>query len=244
MTATAPLVPAQTLADCLIHQDQALLAFNKPAGLAVQGGSGVAVSLEDLLVHYAKSNGKRPRLVHRLDRDTSGVIVVARTQPAAAALSAAFAERHAIKSYLAIVCGAGPSPPEGLVDAPLRKPTGRLPRPVEVCAPGQAGAQPAQTAYTTIATARAAALVRAEPKTGRMHQIRAHLQHLGSPIAGDLRYGGLAVVAGVAIGRVMLHAHRLSLPHPDGGMLSLVAPPPADFRAALEAFGLALDQVM
>jgi tRNA pseudouridine32 synthase/23S rRNA pseudouridine746 synthase len=232
------------IADWLLHQDKALLAFNKPPGLAVQGGSGIARSLEDLLEFYAKSNGKRPRLVHRLDRDTSGVIVVARTQPAAASLSAAFADRKVQKTYLAIVCGSGPEPAFGVIDRPLRKPAGRLPRPVEVCIPGQAGAQQAETAYSVASRGTGAALVIAEPRTGRMHQIRAHLQHLGSPIAGDVRYGGLAVVAGVAIGRVMLHAHTLTLPHPDGGMLSLRAPPPADFMTALEGFGLALDPVV
>src|ERR1700741_461201 len=86
----------------LVHEDAHILVFNKPSGLAVQGGSGVTRSLEDLLATFAKSNGKRPRLVHRLDRETSGVIVAARTKPAAAFLSAAFAGRDVKKTYLAI----------------------------------------------------------------------------------------------------------------------------------------------
>src|SRR5262249_58504344 len=94
----------------LIHEDAHVLAFNKPAGLAVQGGSGVTQSLEHMLAAFAKSNGKTPRLVHRLDRDTSGIIVVARTKPAAAFLSEAFAGRDAHKTYIALVCGGPPRP--------------------------------------------------------------------------------------------------------------------------------------
>src|SRR5512147_1359428 len=94
----------------VIHEDAHCIAFDKPAGLAVQGGSGVTRSLEDLLAAFAKSNGKRPRLVHRLDRETSGVIVAARTKPAAAFLSEAFAGRDVQKTYLAVVCGGAPEP--------------------------------------------------------------------------------------------------------------------------------------
>src|SRR5512145_3193899 len=105
----------------LIHEDAHILVFNKPAVLAVQGGSGVTQSLEHLLAAFAKSSGKRPRLVHRLDRDTSGVIVAARTKPAAAFLSRAFAGRETQKTYLAVVCGGAPSPERGEVDLALKK---------------------------------------------------------------------------------------------------------------------------
>src|SRR5512143_2139846 len=107
----------------LIHEGAHLLVFDKPAGLAVQGGSGVRQSLEDLLAAFAKSNGKRPRLVHRLDRQTSRVIVAARTKPAAAFLSQAFAGREVEKTYLAIVCGGAPAPREGEIALPLKKPS-------------------------------------------------------------------------------------------------------------------------
>src|SRR5437762_11932042 len=110
----------------LIHEDAHILVFNKPAGLAVQGGSGVARSLEDLLGAFAKSNGKRPRLVHRLDRETSGVIIAARTKPAAAFFSELFSSRYVYKTYLAIVCGGAPNsekygPAEGEITLRLRK---------------------------------------------------------------------------------------------------------------------------
>src|SRR5215470_12978686 len=127
MPSSAPLSAedANYARSLVIREDAHILVFNKPAGLAVQGGSGVARSLENLLAAFAKSNGKRPRLVHRLDRETSGVIVAARTKPAAAFLSEAFAGRDAKKTYLAIVCGGPPDPRDGEIFLPLKKSTRR-----------------------------------------------------------------------------------------------------------------------
>src|SRR5690349_17497995 len=146
----------------VIHEDARMLAFNKPSGLAVQGGSGVARSLEDLLAAFAKSNGKRPRLVHRLDRETSGVIVAARTKPAAAFLSEAFAGRDVKKTYLAIVCGGAPDPRDGEIDKPLQKVSRRGLDMMEVAAGGQA----ARTFYRTLSATEAAALLELEPQSG------------------------------------------------------------------------------
>lgn len=220
--------------DFLLHEDAQLLVFNKPAGLAVQGGSGVTQSLETLLGAFAKSNGKRPRLVHRLDRETSGVIVAARTKPAAAFLSEAFAGRDVRKTYLAIVCGGAPEPREGEIALALKKSSRRSLDIMEVDAVGQ----PALTRYRTRAATPAAALLELSPETGRMHQLRAHLAAIGRPIAGDGKYGGLFNLAGTDIPTLMLHAAALDIPHPAGGRAVFAAPPPAAFQSVQRALGL------
>lgn len=220
--------------DFLIHEDTHVLVFNKPAGLAVQGGSGVTRSLEDMLGAFAKSNGKRPRLVHRLDRETSGVIVAARTKPAAAFLSEAFAGRDAQKTYLAIVCGGAPEPAEGEINLALKKSSRRGLDIMEVARDGQS----ALTRYRTLAATRATALVELHPETGRMHQLRVHLAAIGRPIAGDGKYGGLFSVGGVEIPGLMLHAAALDIPHPAGGRRLFKAPTSAAFQIALKSLGL------
>lgn len=217
----------------LIHEDAHMLAFDKPSGLAVQGGSGVAHALEDMLAAFAKSNGRRPRLVHRLDRETSGVIVAARTKPAAAFLSAAFAGRDVKKTYLALVCGGAPEPRDGVIEYALRKSSRAGLDIMEIAEAGSPGALAAATAYRTTQASAAAALLDVEPTTGRMHQIRAHLAAIGRPIAGDGKYGGLFAIGAAPIPRLMLHAARLDLPHPAGGRLVLSAPIAADFAHAL-----------
>jgi tRNA pseudouridine32 synthase/23S rRNA pseudouridine746 synthase len=218
----------------VLDEDAALIAFNKPSGLAVQGGSGVTLSLEDLLAAFAKSNGKQPRLVHRLDRDTSGVIVAARTKPAAAFLSEAFAGRDVKKTYLAVVCGGAPSPEAGEIALALKKSSRRGLDIMEVAKDGQA----ALTRYRTLAATPEAALVELQPETGRMHQLRAHMAAIGRPIAGDGKYGGLYRVGGTDIPRLLLHAAALDAPHPDGGRRAFVAPPPPDFAGVLRSLGL------
>lgn len=226
----------------VLYEDATLIAFNKPAGLAVQGGAGVSRSLEDLLGAFAKSNGKRPRLVHRLDRDTSGVIVAARTKPAAAALSEAFAGRTAKKTYLAIVCGGAPEPRKGAITLPLKKSSRRGLDIVEIAREGEPGALLALTRYETLSATADAALLELAPETGRMHQLRAHLAAIGHPIAGDAKYGGLFSIGGVAVPRLMLHAAELELPLPNGEAGQFEAPLPEDFRAMLQALGLSLNR--
>ncbi|HVY84058.1 MAG TPA: RluA family pseudouridine synthase [Caulobacterales bacterium] len=218
----------------LIHEDAHVLAFNKPAGLAVQGGSGVTHNLEGMLAAFAKSNGKRPHLVHRLDRETSGVIVAARTKPAASFLSEAFAGRDAKKTYLAIVCGGAPAPAEGEIDLPLKKSSRKGLDIMEVAPDGQ----PALTRYRTLAATPEAALIELAPQTGRMHQLRAHLAAIGRPIAGDGKYGGLFRLGGTDIPGLMLHAAALDIPHPAGGRLRPSAPPPEAFRGVVHSLGL------
>jgi tRNA pseudouridine32 synthase/23S rRNA pseudouridine746 synthase len=218
----------------LIHEDAAILAFNKPSGMASQGGSSVGQSLDDLLWAFARSNGKRPRLVHRLDQGTSGVILTARTQPAAAFLSAAFAGRDAKKTYLALVKGKIPPAEHGVIDASLVKvEEGGRPRMI-LAREGRKNAQPARTGWQVLARNGDHALMQLTPETGRMHQIRVHLMSLGCPILGDGLYG-----EGQGTGaRVMLHAARLEVPHPDGSTLALEAPVPEDFQAMAEKAGL------
>lgn len=218
----------------LIHEDAHVLVFNKPAGLAVQGGSGVKHSLEHLLGAFAKSNGKRPRLVHRLDRETSGVIVAARTKPAAAFLSEAFAGRDVRKTYLAIVCGGAPEPAEGEINLALMKSSRRGLDIMEIARDGQT----ALTHYRTLVATPAAALLELNPETGRMHQLRAHLAAIGRPIAADGKYGGLFSLAGIEIPGLLLHAAALDIPHPAGGRRTFEAPPPPAFLQALKSLGL------
>lgn len=218
----------------LIHEDAHILVFNKPAGLPVQGGSGVTQSLEHLLGAFAKSNGKRPRLVHRLDRDTSGVIVAARTKPAAAFLSEAFAGRDVQKTYFAIACGGAPEPREGEIALALKKSSRKGLDIMEIAADGQT----ALTRYRTRAATAHAALVELHPETGRMHQLRAHLAAIGRPIAGDGKYGGLFSLGGETVPGLMLHAAELDIPHPAGGRRTFAAPPPAPFSALARSLGL------
>lgn len=214
-----------------------MLVFDKPAGLAVQGGSGVTRSLEHLLGAFAKSNGKRPRLVHRLDRETSGVIAAARTKPAAAFLSQAFAGRDVNKTYLAIVCGGAPEPGEGEIALALKKAQRAG---LDIMAIASQTGQAALTRYKTLAATAQAALLELSPETGRMHQLRAHLAAIGRPIAGDGKYGGMFRLGAVEIPSLMLHAAALDLPHPDGGRRRFEAPPPAHFLDAARSLGLAL----
>ena len=226
----------------VIYEDGAVLALNKPAGLSSQGGRGQGNTLDELLYAFAKPNGRRPGLVHRLDRDTSGVILCARTQPAAAFLGKAMMGRRFAKTYLAIA-GGPPQPPAGVVEAPLRREEQGREAWSRVAAPDDPRGEAALTRYRTLAVVSAAALVEARPQTGRMHQIRVHLAHLGRPIAGDARYGGPLALEGVAVPRLMLHAAALEFPHPDGGRTRITAPPPADMAAVLAALGLAAPEV-
>lgn len=218
----------------VIHEDNSLIAFNKPAGLAVQAGSGVAQSLDTMMAAFAKSNGKRPRLVHRLDQGTSGVIVAAKTQPVAAMLSAAFAGRDVKKTYLALVKGRLPSAETGVADAALVKVEEGGKSRMILARPDRKGAQAARTGWRVLARQGEFGLMEMTPETGRMHQIRVHLMSLGCPILGDALYGEGQATAP----RLMLHAAKLELPHPEGKAFTVSAPVPEDFRAAAEATGL------
>ncbi len=222
----------------VIHEDAHVIAFNKPSGLSSQGGRIQAHTLDDLLWAFARSNGKRPELVHRLDRDTSGVILAAKTKPAAGFLGKAMQARRFKKTYLALLSTA-PEPASGTIDAPLlRQEIGRESY-MRVVAPDTAGAQAALSRYRTLAASEDGALVELDPATGRMHQLRVHMASIGRPLVGDARYGGALTFAGKPASRLMLHASKLAFPHPEGGYRTLEAPVPADFEALKVAAGLA-----
>jgi len=222
----------------VIFEDDFVLALNKPAGLSSQGGRIATHTLDDLLEAFARSNGKRPRLIHRLDRDTSGVILAAKTQPAAAFLGKAMMARRIKKTYLAIVAPGAPDPPSGLIETALRRHEEGREAYVRVSPADHPDAQAASTRYRTLAWVDCAALVELSPRSGRMHQIRVHLASIGRPIMGDARYGGALVLAGGAVQRVMLHAAALVFPHPAGGEKRIAAPTPEDFRHLLARLGL------
>ena len=219
----------------VIYEDPSILALNKPAGLSSQGGRGQFHTLDDLLWAFARSNGKRPELVHRLDRDTSGVIVAAKTKPAAGALGKAIMGRRVKKTYRAIVAPGAPEPPEGVIETALRREERGREAYMRACAPDHPDAESARTVYRTVEQSPVAALLELEPHTGRMHQLRVHLASIGRPIAGDARYGGALMLAGEEVPRLMLHALALEFPHPDGGLKRLAAEPPADFRRLSES---------
>jgi len=237
---TAKLTPDEIafVRSLVIHEDAEILALNKPAGLSSQGGDRAVNSLDELLGAFAKASGVRPRLIHRLDRGTSGVILTARSQPAAATLGKAMMGRRFRKTYIAVLAGA-PTPWEGLIDAALLRVEKGRESFVRLAVDGEAGAQNAQTRYRTLNEGPRAALVELSPITGRMHQLRVHLASLGLPIAGDPRYGGALVLGGCAVPRLMLHAAALEFPHPATGVRCRIeAPIPADMRAVLAAAGL------
>ena len=222
----------------VMYEDADVLALNKPSGLSSQGGRGQVHTLDELLWAFAKPGKARPRLIHRLDRDTSGVILTAKTKPAASFLGKALMRRAFSKTYLAIVTPGPPEPKGGVIDLPLRRVEEGREACMRVCAGDHPDAEAAVSRYRTLATAPGAALMELDPQTGRMHQLRVHLAALGRPIAGDARYGGALVVGGHPVPRLMLHARALGFPHPSGGEKRLEAPPPADMAQLIATLGL------
>jgi 23S rRNA pseudouridine1911/1915/1917 synthase len=209
----------------LLYADAEIAAVDKPAGVPAQ--ATLTTDRGTLPELVSELLGGPAILVHRLDRETSGVTVFARTKAAAAVLAEAFRTGVPEKTYLAL-CAKAPTPPEGRIAEPL----GRDPTRAGLRRVDPAG-EPAATRYRTLRRGWCA-LVEARPETGRTHQIRVHLAHLGASLAGDPRYGGPRRIGEVRIPRVMLHAARLALPHPiTGAPMTFEAPLPEDFAAAL-----------
>ena len=218
----------------ILHRDDHVLVLDKPAGLAVQGGSKTPHHLDGML-DALRFGGERPRLVHRLDKDTSGVLVLARTGRAATALTAAFRSGKVRKLYWAVVVGV-PSSPAGRIERPLSKRFGAIGERMMADDEGR----PAVTEYRVVERAgRRAAWLALEPLTGRTHQLRAHCALLGTPILGDGKYGGVAAfLEGAGIGeRLHLHARTVRFPHPAGGEVTVTAPLPPHMRATWRFFG-------
>lgn len=222
----------------VIYEDEELLALAKPPGLSSQGGRASVNTLDELLWAFAKPGKARPRLVHRLDRDTTGVILTAKTKPAAGFLGKAMMARRIRKTYRALVAPGAPEPPQGVIEASLRREEIGREAYMRVCAHDHPDAQAARTRYRALKATPAAALVELEPETGRMHQLRVHLASLGRPILGDVRYGGALTVGGQPAPRLMLHAAALTFPHPRGGTKRIAAPAPADMAGLIAALGL------
>lgn len=219
----------EALAKILLHEDDKVFVFNKPAGLAVQGGSGVSRHVDGMLDAMRNKRGEKPRLVHRLDRDTSGVLVVARTRQAAIRLTEAFRRRDTKKTYWALVKGV-PKKRQGKISTWLvREQTSDGDR-MRVARHGEPDADHAVSFYRTIETAaQGLSWLEMEPHTGRTHQLRVHALHLGCPIIGDPKYfqadHNWAFPGGIQK-RLHLHAQRIVIPHPGGGMLDVTAPLP------------------
>lgn len=219
----------------VITQDRAAIVINKPPGLATQGGSGTHEHVDGLLDAFA-AEGPRPRLVHRLDKDTSGVLLIARTPGSAAFFSKRFSGRSARKIYWALIVGV-PSIEDGLIELPLAKQPGTGGEKMMVDESGEG--QPARTRYRVIDRAgNRACWVELQPMTGRTHQLRVHMAAIGHPIVGDGKYGGQEAFLSGSISRKMhLHARRLIIDHPDGAPLDVVASLPAHFAASMESLG-------
>jgi len=224
--------------DLVIHMDSSVIVLNKPPGLATQGGSGIAEHIDGMLDQFTFGKKQRPRLVHRLDRDTSGVLVVARTVPAAAALSESLRRRDASKIYWALTRGV-PKKPRGTIKLALAKQGGRGKERVQIVEREEDDAQHAITDYVVLDRAgEEFAWVVAKPVTGRTHQIRVHLASLGTPIVGDFKYGGAAARPKGAIeNRLHLHARSIDIAHPDGGRLRVTAPLPPHMLKAWKLLG-------
>jgi 23S rRNA pseudouridine955/2504/2580 synthase len=225
----------------VLYEDEHILVLNKPFGLAVQGGTGTKRHIDGMLAGMSDRFGDRPRLVHRLDRDTTGVLLVAKHRDAAAKLGRIFQTRSAAKTYWALVKGV-PRPHQGKVEAPLVKAASPEGDRVRKALPGeQEQAMHATTHYSVIdRVANKAAWVSLKPVTGRQHQLRAHMALIGHPIVGDNKYGGDENLAVEQIEpKLHLHARRLVLPHPfTGGKIDVTAPLPEHMRATWELLGL------
>jgi 23S rRNA pseudouridine955/2504/2580 synthase len=226
------------LASITLYEDDDLLVLDKPPGLAVQGGTKTAHHLDRLLEALGDGPETRPRLVHRLDRDTSGVLVVAKRRSVAAKLGRAFQTRSVRKIYWALVKGV-PWPLQGKVEAALVKASGPEGDRVRKARPGeQERAQSAVTHYAVVDRAgQAASFVSLKPVTGRQHQLRAHMAIIGHPILGDAKYHGDRDLPEGIENKLHLHARRISFPHPSGqGTVDVTAPLPEHMAHAFAVF--------
>ncbi|PXA91094.1 RNA pseudouridine synthase [Nostoc sp. 3335mG] len=224
--------------DMVIHKDASALVLNKPPGLATQGGTGTTEHVDGLLDALQFDLESRPKLVHRLDKDTSGALLVARTPRAAAFFSKSFSGRTAKKLYWALVVGV-PRIEDGWIDLPIAKQPGTGGEKMQV---DEAEGQPARTRYRVIEQAgNRAAWVELQPHTGRTHQLRVHMAAIGHPIVGDGKYGLQEAFLSGGISRKMhLHARRIRIDHPDGDKLDVTAELPRHIAESMATLGFDL----
>ncbi|VVT08251.1 Pseudouridine synthase [Sphingomonas sp. EC-HK361] len=221
--------------EMVIHQDAQAFVLNKPPGLATQGGTKTSEHVDGLLDALQYDAEGRPKLVHRLDKDTSGALLVARTSRAAAFFAKAFSGRTAKKVYWALIVDV-PSIEDGMVELPIGKQPGTGGEKMQV---DEENGQAARTRYRVIERAgNRTAWVELQPFTGRTHQLRVHMAAIGHPIVGDGKYGGAAAFLTGGISRKMhLHARRIRVDHPDGGKIDVEAELPTHFRESLKSLG-------
>jgi len=229
-----------TLKAMTLYEDDDVLVLNKPAGLAVQGGSGTTRHIDQMLEVMRDRKGQKPRLVHRIDKETAGCLLVAKTRFAATHLTGAFRHRSARKVYWALVAGV-PKPKQGRISTFLAKEEGEEDTIMRIAAHGDEGASHAVTYYAVVETAgNKLTWVSLKPVTGRTHQLRAHMAHIGHAIIGDPKYfnkenwelpGGLQ-------NRLHLLARRIVIPHPRGGMIDATAPLPPHMQQSWNLLGL------
>jgi 23S rRNA pseudouridine1911/1915/1917 synthase len=220
-----PLLVPAPLALAVVHEDDDILVLNKPPGLVVHPGAGTQTTtlVEGVLADRTLPQGDdpaRPGVVHRLDKETSGVLVLAKTAGALQALKAEFAGRRVTKAYIAVAVGTI-AEDEGVIDAPIAR---DLSRPRRMAA--RSGGRPAETEFRVLARDAGTTLLLVLPRTGRTHQIRIHLAYIGHPIVGDRLYGKQSP----ASLRLLLHAWRLAFTHPGSGAeVQFEAPVPLEF---------------
>jgi 23S rRNA pseudouridine955/2504/2580 synthase len=222
-----------------LYEDADVLVFNKPMGLAVQGGSGTTRHLDGMLEVLRDAHGQRPRLVHRLDKDTAGCLLVAKTRFAASALAKTFRSRSARKVYWALVAGV-PKVPQGRISTFLAKEERDDESFMRIAEHGDKGASHAVTYYAVVDTSGPLlSWISLKPVTGRTHQLRAHMDHIGHPIVGDPKYFAREnwELPGGMQNKLHLLARRIAVPHPRGGVIDVTAPLPPHMQQSWNLLG-------
>ncbi|WP_349357346.1 RluA family pseudouridine synthase [Stappia sp.] len=222
----------------VLYEDREVMVLNKPAGLAVQGGSGLTRHLDGMLEAFRDAKGNKPRLVHRLDRETSGILLLAKTRKAAQEMSKSFRARQTRKIYWALLAGV-PKPRQGRISTYLVRDEGQ--ERMRIARHGEDEAQHSVSLYSVVDTAATkVSWVSLRPITGRTHQLRAHGAHIGHPIVGDPKYFNVEnwELPGGVQNKLHLHARRIVIPHPSGkGRIDVSAPLPPHMQQSWNLLG-------